>query len=85
MDLIKFNLHSVLFCCIGNVWKVYAGGANFVHCVAFTLNVNWTLSDVQNECVGFLGAVAKLRKTAIGFYMSARPHTTTRLSLDGFS
>ena len=32
----------------------------------------------------FLGAFAKLRKTAIGFVMSVRPHRTTQFPLDGF-
>jgi hypothetical protein len=33
----------------------------------------------------FLGSFAKLRKAAISFVISARPHGTTRLPLDGFS
>jgi hypothetical protein len=33
----------------------------------------------------FLGAFAPLRKTTISFFMSVRPHGTTRLQLDGYS
>ena len=31
----------------------------------------------------FLGAIAKLRKATISFFMSVCPHGTTRLPLDG--
>jgi len=33
----------------------------------------------------FLGAFAKLRKAPVSFFMSVRPHGTTRLPLDGFA
>jgi hypothetical protein len=33
----------------------------------------------------FLGSFAKLRNAIISFFMSVRPHGTTRLPLDGFS
>jgi hypothetical protein len=33
----------------------------------------------------FVGASAKLRKAAISFVMSVRPHGATRLPLNGFS
>jgi len=35
--------------------------------------------------LNFLGAFAKLRSVTISFAMSVRPHTTTRLTLEGFS
>jgi hypothetical protein len=33
----------------------------------------------------FLGALTKLQKANVNFVMSARPHETTQLPLDGFS
>jgi hypothetical protein len=50
--------------------------------------VSWSAqynnSEFSATCVPFSGAIAKLRKTAISFVMSVRPHETTRLLLDGF-
>ena len=37
------------------------------------------------DYVSFLGAFPKLRKAFISFFISVRPHGTTRLPLDGFS